>query len=62
MLLGIAGKRGSVRVRAMVRGGGYIVVDRKVACDEGGEETRDEQTLHGQPSPLHRAQQSTVES
>jgi hypothetical protein len=46
----------------VVWGGGYIVVDRKVACNEGGEETRDEQTLHGQPSPLHREQQSTVES
>jgi hypothetical protein len=55
VLLGIAGTRGSVRVRAVVWEGGYIVVDRKVASDEGGQETRKEQALQRQASPLHRS-------
>jgi hypothetical protein len=34
--------------------GGYIVVDREVSCDEGGQEIKDEQALQWQTPPLHR--------
>lgn len=45
MLLGIAGTHGSVRGSGPWFERGYIVVDREVSCDKGGQETKDEQAL-----------------